>query len=73
MTCTIPLHHFLVNNGRKLYEIQQILGHSSARMTELYAHLAKIDHYKQQMLFLYYWMTQSNQCIKLSNRYQLKP
>jgi integrase len=32
---------FLVNNGRSLYEVQRILGHSSARMTERYAHLAQ--------------------------------
>lgn len=31
---------FLINNGRSLYEVQKILGHSSARMTERYAHLA---------------------------------
>ena len=31
---------FLINNGRSLYEVQRILGHSSARMTERYAHLA---------------------------------
>ena len=32
---------FLVNNGRSLYEVQRILGHSTARMTERYAHLAQ--------------------------------
>lgn len=31
---------FLINNGRSLYEVQKILGHSTARMTERYAHLA---------------------------------
>jgi len=31
---------FLINNGRSLYEVQKILGHSSAKMTERYAHLA---------------------------------
>lgn len=31
---------FLINSGRSLYEVQQILGHSSARMTQRYAHLA---------------------------------
>ena len=31
---------FLVNNGRSLYEVQKILGHSSTKMTERYAHLA---------------------------------
>ena len=31
---------FLINNGRSLYEVQRILGHSSARMTERYAHLS---------------------------------
>jgi len=32
---------FLVNNGRSLYEVQRILGHSTSRMTERYAHLAQ--------------------------------
>jgi integrase len=31
---------FLINNGRSLYEVQKILGHSTQRMTERYAHLA---------------------------------
>jgi integrase len=31
---------FLVNNGRSLYEVQKILGHSQARTTQRYAHLA---------------------------------
>jgi integrase len=31
---------FLINNGRSLYEVQRILGHSSSRMTERYVHLA---------------------------------
>ena len=30
---------FLINGGRTLYEVQHLLGHSSARMTERYAHL----------------------------------
>ena len=30
---------FLVNAGCSLYEVQQILGHSSSRMTQRYAHL----------------------------------
>jgi integrase len=31
---------FLVNNGRTLYEVQKILGHSSHSVTERYAHLS---------------------------------
>jgi integrase len=31
---------FLVNDGRTLYEVQAILGHSSSRVTERYAHLS---------------------------------
>ena len=31
---------FLVNSGRTLYEVQQILGHSDAKVTERYAHLS---------------------------------
>jgi len=31
---------FLVNDGRTLYEVQQILGHSSSKVTERYAHLS---------------------------------
>ena len=31
---------FLVNNGRSLYEVQQILGHSSPTVTQRYAHLS---------------------------------
>lgn len=30
---------FLVNSGRTLYEVQQILGHSDSKVTERYAHL----------------------------------
>ena len=30
---------FLVNDGRTLYEVQAILGHSSSKVTERYAHL----------------------------------
>lgn len=30
---------FLINGGRSLYEVQNLLGHSTARMTERYAHL----------------------------------
>ena len=36
-------HNFaslLVNNGRSLYEVQQILGHAQVRTTQRYAHLA---------------------------------
>jgi len=31
---------FLVNSGRTLYEVQSILGHSDAKVTERYAHLS---------------------------------
>ena len=31
---------FLVNNGRSLYEVQQILGHSTPLVTQRYAHLS---------------------------------
>ena len=31
---------FLVNSGRTLYEVQQILGHSDAKVTQRYAHLS---------------------------------
>jgi integrase len=31
---------FLVNDGRTLYEVQAILGHSSSKVTERYAHLS---------------------------------
>lgn len=31
----------LVNSGRTLYEVQQILGHSDTKVTERYAHLSK--------------------------------
>jgi site-specific recombinase XerD len=31
---------FLVNSGRTLYEVQQILGHSSPLVTQRYAHLS---------------------------------
>jgi site-specific recombinase XerD len=31
---------FLVNNGRTLYEVQKILGHSDTKVTERYAHLS---------------------------------
>jgi site-specific recombinase XerD len=29
-----------VNDGRTLYEVQAILGHSSSKVTERYAHLS---------------------------------
>jgi integrase len=32
---------FLVNSGRSLYEVQQILGHSDPSVTTRYAHLSK--------------------------------
>lgn len=31
---------FLVNSGRTLYEVQQLLGHSNPKVTERYAHLS---------------------------------
>ena len=31
---------FLINDGRSLYEVQQLLGHRSSSMTQRYAHLA---------------------------------
>jgi integrase len=31
---------FLVNSGRSLYEVQQVLGHSSPQVTQRYAHLS---------------------------------
>ena len=31
---------FLVNNGRSLYEVQKILGHSDSKVTERYSHLS---------------------------------
>ncbi len=31
---------FLVNSGRTLYEVQQILGHSDPTVTQRYAHLS---------------------------------
>jgi len=31
---------FLVNSGRSLYEVQQILGHSDPKVTQRYAHLS---------------------------------
>jgi len=31
---------FLINGGRSLYEVQQLLGHSNSNMTQRYAHLA---------------------------------
>ncbi len=32
---------FLINGGRSLYEVQQILGHSQSRTTQRYAHLSQ--------------------------------
>jgi integrase len=32
---------FLVNGGRTLYEVQQILGHSDPSVTQRYAHLSR--------------------------------
>ncbi len=31
----------MVNNGRSLYEVQKILGHSQIKTTERYAHLSQ--------------------------------
>ena len=39
-TCATAMPRFLVNSGRTLYEVQQILGHSDAKVTERYAHLS---------------------------------
>lgn len=45
--CHIRIHDLrhqhasmLVNNGRTLYEVQQILGHSTSKVTERYSHLS---------------------------------
>lgn len=38
-----PRHQFasiLVNAGRTLYEVQQLLGHSDSKVTERYVHLS---------------------------------
>ena len=32
---------FLVNNGRSLYEVQRLLGHTTSKVTQRYAHLAE--------------------------------
>jgi site-specific recombinase XerD len=32
---------FLVNNGRSLYEVQRILGHTQIKTTQRYAHLSQ--------------------------------
>lgn len=53
----------LINNGRSLYEVQKILGHSQIQTTQRYAHLqqqtlleavelasAKIDHFQPQFI-----------------------
>jgi site-specific recombinase XerD len=32
---------FLVNNGRSIYEVQRILGHTQIKTTERYAHLSQ--------------------------------
>ena len=32
---------YLVNSGRSLYEVQQILGHSDPMITQRYSHLSK--------------------------------
>ena len=39
--CRHSLASFLVNSGHSLYEVQQILGHSSPAVTMRYAHLSK--------------------------------
>jgi len=31
---------FLVNNGKRLYEIQKLLGHTNLRSTQRYSHLS---------------------------------
>ena len=35
----------LVNSGRSLYEVQQLLGHSDIKVTQKYAHLSKNSLY----------------------------
>ena len=32
---------FLVNNGRSIYEVQRILGHTQIKTTQRYAHLSQ--------------------------------
>ena len=32
---------FLISNGRSLYEVQKILGHSQVKTTQRYSHLAQ--------------------------------
>ena len=32
---------FLINNGRTLYEVQKLLGHTQVKTTQRYAHLSK--------------------------------
>lgn len=32
---------FLINNGRSLYEVQKILGHTQVKTTQRYSHLAQ--------------------------------
>ena len=39
MTCH-QFASFLVNSDRTLYEVQSILGHSDAKVTQRYAHLS---------------------------------
>lgn len=38
--CRHAYASFLVNSGRTLYEVQQILGHSTSKVTERYSHLS---------------------------------
>jgi len=38
--CRHAFASFLVNSGRTLYEVQQILGHSTSKVTERYSHLS---------------------------------
>ena len=40
--CRHAFASFLVNSGRTLYEVQQILGHSTSKVTERYSHLSSV-------------------------------
>ena len=46
---------FLVNSGRSLYEVQRLLGHTSSRTTQRYAHLSD-DALSQAMSAASGWM-----------------
>lgn len=46
---------FLVNNGRSLYEVQKILGHSQIKTTQRYAHLEKSTLIKAVNVIPFNW------------------